>query len=153
MRSALVAVCTSAVAALSCRASVIRHDQEAAARAATEFATVAFVRGEVDESYSMLSERTKRTLSLMDYGRSISAMHPRARPSTLVASEYERVPGEPMTYVFLDGQNGSEQFFYRLVMEGSAGAGYRVSGLFRGSGPYPPSKLRAKLEGTQSAWR
>jgi hypothetical protein len=98
----------------------------------------------------MLSPGTTKRVSFAEYGQSLSAMHPAARPLSLTAREYERVPSQKMVYIFLDGQNGSERFFYRLVMEGTANVGYKVSGLFRGSGPYPSSPLRARLQAPHS---
>lgn len=48
--------------------------------------------------------------------------------------------------IFLVGEVDSEKFYYRLVMAGTQDAGYKVAGFWRGSGPYPTSKLRHSLQ-------
>ncbi len=149
MRRSIAVAYLCSVLVMSC--TILRHDPDSAARTAVGFAKCAFMQGDIVSSYSKLSERTKRTLSLAEYERALSAMHPAGRPLSLEATEYERVPSKPMIYIYLDGWNASERFYYRLVLEGTANAGYTVSGLFRGSGPYPASRLRTPFRHALSA--
>lgn len=67
-------------------------------------------------------------------------MHPKTFPSRVSATEYEPMPGQKSMLIYLQGSGSGEEFYYRLVMAGDASSGYRVSGLYRGSQPYPPSK-------------
>jgi hypothetical protein len=71
-------------------------------------------------------------------------------PISLTAEEFEPMPGQKGMNIFLYGENESEKFFYRLTMEGTTGMGYEVSGIYRGSGPYPPSKSRQRLKAAYS---
>ncbi len=128
-----------------CSANLISHDAETAASAAVEFGTASFVQGDVERAYALLSDEARATVSREQLREVLANMHPAARPVSLAAIEYEPVPGQRAMQIFLRGQNGSEEFHYRLMMLGSMPAGYKVSGIFRGSGPYPPSKLRTKL--------
>lgn len=134
-----------AIAALGCNARVLSHDPQTAAGAALQFARLSFVQGDLDGSYTLLWDDTKKALPPGKYREAVSAMHPGSRPLNLTATEFEPVPGQEMMYIFLHGQNGSESFYYRLVMQGTVRTGYKVAGLFRGSGSYPASNMRQKL--------
>ena len=61
-------------------------------------------------------------------------MHARDYPTKLSATEYEPMAGEKAIYIFIRGQNSEEQFMYRLTMEGSAAAEYRVLKIDQGTG-------------------
>jgi hypothetical protein len=130
----------------SCTASVISHDEDMAAKTAIEFSKVALVQHNIQNGYSLMSENAKKTVSLEKYSQVFSQMHPSLYPLSLTAAEFEPMPGQKGMNIFLYGENGSEKFFYRFTMEGTAGTGYKVSGIYRGNGPYPSSKLRQKLK-------
>ena len=140
-----------AIAVLGCSARLLSHDPETAAGAALQFATLAFVQGDLDGSYALLWDDMKKTLPPGRFREGVVAMHPGSRPSSLTATEFEPVPGQATMYIFLHGQNGSESFYYRLVMQGTVRTGYKVAGLFRGSGSYPPSTMRQKLSVSTAA--
>lgn|SRR5574341_128657 len=129
----------------ACSLGVIDHDPSIASARAVEFADVAFVNAETERSHSLLAEDVRVATSLAGFGETLQRMHPRTRPLSVRATEFEPVPGQKMINVFLRGENGGELFFYRLVMSGTASAGYKVAGLLRGSGPYLESKLRRRL--------
>jgi|WetSurMetagenome_2_1015567.scaffolds.fasta_scaffold109630_1 hypothetical protein len=131
---------------ISCRVTVISHEEELAAKSAIDFAKVALIRQDIQHSYSLLSDNAKKTTSFENYSQILSKIHLSSYPISLTAEEYEPIPGQEGMNVFLYGENGSEKFFYRLIMEGTARKGYKVSGIYRGNGPYPPSNLRKKLK-------
>ncbi len=135
---------TIAVAALA-GCNVLSHDPEAAARRAAEFAVVAFVQNDANGSFALLADDMKKATSPEAYRRALSQMHPALHPLSVTATEFEPIPGQKGMSIFLRGENASESFFYRLAMQGTSDTGYRVAGLFRGSGPYPPSPMRKKL--------
>jgi hypothetical protein len=130
----------------NCSGSVIGHDEDMAAKSAIQFAKIAIVQHDIQNGYSLLSENAKKTITLEKYSEVFSQMHPASYPLSLTADEFEPIPGQKGINIFLHGESGAEQFYYRLTMEGTAGNGYKVSGLYRGNGPYPPSKLRQKLK-------
>ncbi|MBM3212679.1 hypothetical protein FJZ33_10690 [Candidatus Poribacteria bacterium] len=145
MRKILFA--TFALASLiGCTATVISHDEDMAAKSAIAFSKVALVQHDIQNGYSLLSDNAKKTISFEKYSQVLSQMHPSLYPLSLTAEEFEPMPGQKGMNIFLYGENGSEKFFYRCTMEGTAGTGYKVSGIYRGNGPYPPSKLRQKLK-------
>ena len=61
-------------------------------------------------------------------GRTRTAARASCQPAALspTATEYEPMSGEKAIYIFLKGQNRDEQFAYRVTLEGTAAAGYRV---------------------------
>jgi hypothetical protein len=127
--------------------SVLTHDEDQAAVGAEEFAKVAFVQHDYQKAYSYLWDETKKHLSLEQVTEIIKTTHTSGYPSQVFAAEFEPMPGQTAMNIFLRGKNEKEEFFYRLVMEGTKEKGYKVSGFYRGSGPYPPSKLRMALKG------
>jgi len=138
---------TLALASLiSCGVGVMYHDEDMAVKSAIEFSKVALVRHDIQNGYSLLSDNAKKTVSFEKYSQAFSQMHPSLYPLSLTAEEYEPMPTQKGVNVFLYGENGSEKFNYRLIMEGTGVTGYKVSGIYRGNGPYPPSQLRRKLK-------
>ena len=126
-------------------AESVDHDEILAGSRAVEFAQVAFVKHDIEKGYALLSDSTKRYVSLEQFKEVLSRLHPRAFPASVTASEYEPMKGEKAIYIFLIGENSGEHFYYRLTMEGTATTGYRVLRLDRGSGPYPQSNPKQKL--------
>lgn len=142
--------CLSAIVAIAllanCSGSVISHDEDMAAKSAIHFAKVAIVQHDIQNGYSLLSENIKKSTPIEKYSEVLTQMHPASYPLSLTADEFEPIPGQRGMNILLHGENGAEQFYYRLTMEGTAGTGYKVAGLYRGNGPYPPSKLKQKLK-------
>ena len=101
---------------------------------------------DAEAGYSLLSESARQQLSLEQFKQVNAKLHPSTFPTKVVANEFESIPGEKAMNIFLIGENRKEQFYYRLPMEGTVTDGYRVSGLYRGNGPYPASNLRQKLK-------
>ena len=123
----------------------IDHDEALAGRRAVEFAQAAFVKHDMGKGYDLLSASAKRYVSLEKFKETVSRLHPRAFPTSVTATEYEPMAGEKAIYIFLNGENSGEHFYYRLTLEGTAATDYRVSTLDRGSGPYPSSDKKQKL--------
>ena len=133
-------------------AESINHDEVLAGRRAVEFAQVAFVKHDIENGHALLSDSTKRRVSLEKFKEVLSRLHPKAFPTSVTASEYEPMLGEKAIYIYLVGKNSGEHFSYRLTMEGTATTGYRVLSLDRGSGLYHPSNRKQtfkKSPGTQ----
>ncbi len=138
---------------IGCTVTAIYHDEDMAAKSAIEFARLAFVKQDIQNSYSLISDNAKKTVTLEKHSQALSKMHPSLYPISLTAEEYEPILGKKGIKgmnVFLYGENGSGKFFYRLIMEGTAQTGYKVFGVYRGNGPYPSSKMRKKLKTTYS---
>jgi hypothetical protein len=133
----LVAIISSL--STSCGVSVILHDEQAAARSAAKFGDLAFVRADYSGARAMLAPPLEQATEGDKLAAEVSKMHPKGRPSEVKAIEFEPLPGQHAMNIYLKGTLGGEEFFYRLIMVGDQGAGYKVAGLWRGSGPYPPS--------------
>ena|SRR6266568_1582355 len=134
------------VTMVSCTVTTISHDEELAAAAAVNFAQTAFVRKDFRSAYALLAENMKRNVNFEDFQKITQRMHPMSFPATVRATEFEPMPGQKAMNIFLVGENGSEQFYYRLTMEGTTQTNYRVVGMYRGNGPYPPSNWRQVLK-------
>jgi lactam utilization protein B len=122
--------------------SVISHDEKAAAKAATEFAQTAFIARDYSKAHGLLATRSQSDIPIDKLTDAITKMHPKSYPSKVTATEYEPLPGQRGMNIYVKGDGDGEDFFYRLVMEGDATAGYRVTGLFRGNGPNPSTNKR-----------
>jgi hypothetical protein len=117
-----------------------------AATRAEDFANAAFVLRDTVRAYGLISEELRAHLPSEQFRDLVSKMHPSNYPLSLEATEFEPIPGQKTMYIFLTGRNGTETFYYRLLMEGVKETNYQVSGLWRGSGPYPPSGIRKSLK-------
>jgi hypothetical protein len=107
-------------------AAKYEHNPNLAAQKAEEFATLAFVKRDFDAAYGLLAESTQSHVPLAQFKQTLIKNQTEARPVKIVAKEYEPMPGEKAIYVFLTGENGSEQFSFRITMEGTAESGYKV---------------------------
>ncbi len=138
----LIACCTlTSCINVSC-INLIAHNPKAAENQATRFAQVAFVARDYATAHDLLSPAARQHIPKDKLSGTITAMHPKSFPSRVTATEYESVPGQRGMIIHLRGDGEGEDFYYRLLMEGDAPSGYRVSGLFRGNGPYPSTNKR-----------
>ncbi len=130
---------------------MMSHRPDMAATAAEEFARVAFVEQDSRRAYDLTADELKKAWTLDVFVKNMTELHHSRYPSQVAATDYEPIPGQPAMNVFLRGQNGDEEFYYRFTMLGTEERGYRVMGFFRGSGPYPPSPSRKSLGGNEGA--
>ena len=130
----LLALALALTAALTACAESVKHDETLAAKQALEFGRVAFVEKNLDKGYDLLADGGRRHVPRDKFKQSLAAMHARGYPTKLTATEYEPMAGEKAIYIFVRGQNSEEQFNYRLTMEGSAAADYKVLKIDQGTG-------------------
>ncbi|HEY5313360.1 MAG TPA: hypothetical protein VIK18_12610 [Pirellulales bacterium] len=142
VRLAALLIAFACCSLASCRFSVITHDEQAAAKSAAKFADLAFVQSNYAGAEALLSPEMQQTLPLDKLAAEVAKVHPNARPAEVAAKEFEPLPGHRAMNIYLNGTHGEEMFFYRFLMVGDKGSGYKVGGMWRGSGPYPPSARR-----------
>lgn len=143
--------CLAFIVGLTGCAESVNHDESSAGTRAVEFAQVAFVKQDIENGYAMLSESTRRYVSLEQFKEVLSKLHPRAFPTQVTATEYEPMAGEKIMHIYLIGENSGEHFYYRLAMEGTAATGYRVLRIYRGNEPYPSSSDKQKFKSLAGA--
>ena len=115
-------------------AESVKHDEVLAAKRALEFGRVVFVEKNLDKGYDLLADSGRRHVPRDKFKQSVAAMQARGYPMKLTATDYEPMAGEKAIYIFIRGQNSDEQFIYRLTMEGSAAADYKVLKIDQGTG-------------------
>jgi hypothetical protein len=126
------------------KTKVGRDERNMAFDGALDFAEVAFFQQNYRKAYLLVSEDCEKTFE--EFSSSIDKLHPRGFPTAVRAMEYEPIPGQGKFDIFLNGRNyAGEEFYYRLVMQGTCETNYKVFFLERSAGPYPPSKLRQRL--------
>jgi hypothetical protein len=97
-------------------------------------------------AYMMAREQDRATLSEEQFVAILKQTHPTGFPVSVVATEYQPVPGQPAIEIFLQGRNEKEAFYYRVPMVGTVDEGYFPKGLFRSSQPaYLPALLRRSV--------
>ena len=113
------------------------HDESLAAKAALEFADVAFVQHDVEKSYLLLADKARAYVPLEKYKETVLSMHTNGYPTKVAAQGAGAVKGVKLVNVALrgDGPNGL-RFDYSLSLVGTAQSGYRVT-TFNGGG-LPP---------------
>lgn len=134
-----------ALVLLSGCVSVTAHDEKKAAKLADEFTRLACIEQKYSLAYDLISPDVKKTIALDKFQEVVKQMHPKFYPSTIRATEYEPIPEQKGMIIYLEGENGSETFYYSVIMVGTD-SGYKIAGIYRGNGTYPDSKLRKKLE-------
>jgi hypothetical protein len=123
------------VATLLACAETVQHDENLAAKRALEFARAVFLEKNLDKGYALLSDNAKRHIPLDKFKQTITAMHPRGYPDRVTAIEYEPMAGEKAIYIFLTGRDADDiSFNYRVTMEGTAAADYKVLKIDQGGG-------------------
>jgi len=115
----------------SCAEST-QHDENLAAKRAIEFAQVTLVDKNFDKGYELLAAGGKRHVSLDKFKETVTRLHPRGFPAKVTAKEYQPMPGEKALWIYLNGENGDEQFHYRLTMEANDNGDYKVLTLDNG---------------------
>ncbi|WP_422927423.1 hypothetical protein [Singulisphaera sp. PoT] len=120
--------------------SFIAHDEQLAAKTATQFAQAAFVDRDNARAYGLITPEFAKAFSREKLAEEIAKAHPKTYPTRVAATEFEPISGQKRMWIYVKGTGEGEEFYYRLAMDGDAKAGYKVGGLFRSSGPYPPSR-------------
>lgn len=130
----LIGLALALVAGFSACAESFKHDEGLAAKRALEFARAVLFETDFDKGYSLLSAGGKRHLPFDKFKQTITSMHPRNYPDKVIAVEYEPMAGEQAIYIFLTARNSEEQFSYRVTLEGTADADYKVLKIDQGIG-------------------
>lgn len=138
---ALIVVCPSCAP----NVRILKHDPNTAAREAEKFAGLAFVERDFQRTHAMLSPNMQKEYSPEKLETEIVKVHPSGYPTSIAAAEFEPIPGQAAINIFLTGEGDSQKSYYRIFMVGTVDSGYSVGGFWRGSGPYPPSKMRKAL--------
>ncbi|MDH3445804.1 MAG: hypothetical protein OEN50_17910 [Deltaproteobacteria bacterium] len=121
------------------------HDPKLAATRAEDFARTTFVSRDADKGYAMLSDSGKRYVPLEIFKETVVKSHPRSYPARITATDYEGMSGEKAIYIYLKGDNGGENFYYTVTLDGTAASDYKVTRFSRGSGPFNSGSSRRPL--------
>ncbi|MCM8812373.1 MAG: hypothetical protein NC924_00365 [Candidatus Omnitrophica bacterium] len=133
------------VVCFGCAEKNPRQDEAAAAQAALRFAQTAFVEYDAQYGYRALAPAARQAIPVARYVEVVHQLHPQAYPRILRATAFEPMPDRSGVMIYLTGENGDEQFFYRLIMVGSARRGYACHGFFRANQPPALSEARQAL--------
>ncbi len=145
-RISYLTVALQLIASVGClQVNKFNHEPTMAGRKAQQFADTAFVERNLLTAYDLLSQNTRKSLSLEQFKDVVSKMHPSHYPPSVAATEYEPLMGQKAMNIYLQGRGSTEKFYYRFVMEGTKESDYMVGGLWRNDSPYPPSNMRKPL--------
>jgi hypothetical protein len=145
LKKITLALLLATLLACTTKVNTFHHEPSIAATNAAQFAQIAFVQQNSERAYDLLADEMKNSTSLQEFKEGISKLHPSKYPLKIEATEYEPRPGQKGMSIFLYGENEDEKFYYEFVMDGVKEEGYKVSGIWRGNGPYPPSTMRKPL--------
>jgi hypothetical protein len=120
----------------------LNHSPSMASEQAQRFAELAFVERDFGKAYELLSESGKSRGSAEQFGEFVVKKHPSVFPLFVNATDYEPIPGQNKMGIYLYGENGSDTFYYQMIMVGVQETGYKVAGFDRANAPYPQSNLR-----------
>ncbi len=126
--------------------NVLHHDEDMAANSAKHFANIVLIDKKFQIAYGLMSNNAQNYFNFDKFKSMIQEIHPNGYPAEVIATDYEPIPGQAGMNILLEGKNQKEIFYYRLLMEGTKDKGYKVSGIWRGNGKNPGSKLTKKLK-------
>jgi hypothetical protein len=104
----------------------INHNPASAAATAQSFVDAAFVRGQVGAAFEMLSPEVRQDLGPEGFARALAQEKGASNPTRVSAEAYEPLPGQPAMTILLVGEGPLGPRYYRVVMRGDAGRGYKV---------------------------
>jgi hypothetical protein len=131
---------------LGCTHSIKRHSlPPLGAEQAGKFAQIAFVDKDFDKAYDLLSESGKQFGTVEQFREFMAKKHPAGFPLSVKLTDYEPVSEQKTVVIYAYGENGTEKFYYRVIMEPVPETGYRVSGFDRSNTPYPQTTPRQPL--------
>lgn len=117
-----------------------------AARQAELFAQTAFIERNLTSAYRLLSANARSDVPFERFRDEILKMHEGKYPASVKAVEFERIPGQKEMNIYLVGEAGDENFYYRFVMDGTLETDYKVAGVWRNDVPYPPTESVKALD-------
>ena len=107
-------------------AEKIDHDTALATKRAIEFAEATFVRGNLDQGYSLMADKARNYIPLNIFADKVKQMHPSGHPNKIAGLSAAPVKGEKLVTVTLRGE-GDGQFLYTIALLGTAADDYRVT--------------------------
>jgi hypothetical protein len=122
--------------------TLLNHSPSMAREQAQRFAELAFVERDFGKAYELLSESGKSRGSTEQFREFIVKKHPSVFPLFVNTTDYEPIPGQNKMSIYVYGENGSDRFYYQLIMVGVQETGYKVAGFDRADAPSPQSNLR-----------
>ena len=125
------------------KTNVIYHSEEMAAQRALEFARNSLINKDYEAAYELLSKKLKNKVTSENL---VEDLHLENFPTAIRATHFEPMLGQEMMYIFLYGEKGKEEFYYRIIMEGTKKTDYKVFSVHCSKASYPSSKLRRPLK-------
>jgi hypothetical protein len=107
-------------------AEKVEHDTALATKRAVEFAEATFVRGNLDQGYTLMADKARSYVPLNIFADKVKQMHHSGRPNKVVGLSAAPVKGEKLVNVTVRGE-GDGQFLYNIAVIGTATDDYRVT--------------------------
>ena len=143
-RIALIALLVGATVLAGCSAQP-GHSPADAGREAEKFVTALFVRGDAVAAYKMLDPLTTQGRKAADIRRLAVSSPGYGQVTSVKATEYEPVAGQAALDIYLIGTDGTRALYYKVRMDGTAGAGYRAADIVVSQQALPSSGMRTSL--------
>src|ERR1044072_5851386 len=137
----LLAIILLAATTTACFFRASSHSSIMAAASAPEFAQVAFVEKNYDKAFSMIHPEVQEYAGKEKFAQGLAAMNTPSSPASIIATEYEPIPGQEGMNIYFKGESDRETFYYRIAMKGSQQKGYKPVGVWRNKGPFPKSPM------------
>ncbi len=120
----------------ACFPSIIKHNQNLAAKAAEDFSRLAFVERNFSKAATLVTgNRSSNEVSAM-----VERLHPSGvYPVSVMAASYEPMPGKESMKIYLEGSGGDPTYHYVVIMNGTESEGYKLSAVARSADPFPGS--------------
>lgn len=138
--------CLTVLALSSCKVESIRHEPSRAVSDTNQFLRALYFDEDYSRALVLADAQLRQSLSANDLKRLVEGIkQQRGKLRTLKADSYLMVQGRGME-LFYVGTYENGVVYHRLVLMGDATSGYRVSGVWYSTDPYPEQALRRKFD-------
>jgi hypothetical protein len=140
------AVLLLAGCAVAPQVRTLNHSPSSAASVAQRYVDLLVVQQNVDAAYALVDTDARARISSTELKDAVTKAPGYGLVTSIQATEYQPVPGQPAIDIFLTGSGGGATVYYVVRLSGTADKGYQVNDLGVQSEPYPATALRDRLQ-------
>ncbi len=145
-RHRILISCFGLLSLSGCQLQTVTHNPDRAASDANRFLKVLYLEQNYVAAIEVADIQLRQSVTAVDLQHLVQGIREkRGELKVLKADSYLMTPGRTME-LFYTGIYERGTLYHRIVLQGEATSGYRVSGVWYQFDPYPEQTLRRKFE-------
>lgn len=130
----------------SCKVESVRHEPAIAVTDGNQFLKTLYIEEDYERARGLADAQLQQSVTASDLSQMVKGIErDQGDLQTLKADSYLMVQGRGME-LFYVGTYNRGTLYHRLVLNGDASSGYKVSGVWYSIDPYPDQPLRRKFD-------